>query len=197
MVTQNFYMPGKAAQMLGISEEEVLQLIESGRLRAKYLENAASYMINHTDIVEYMKHAKDFKSIQKALNCRILLIDRDANKRDLIRMELERHPNVQVKVATSERDVKLLTDEFLPDIVVSHLAAALRAADSVSESLRRTKRKNKTYVIFYHDYPSEQVSKDPQIQHQVLNCGADEVVSIHDGVRPLVQAILHKLGMAS
>lgn len=195
MVTQNFYMPAKAAKMLGLTEDQVVDLIQAGKLKAQYRENTASYVIDHNDIVAYLKGVKDFKTIQKTLQHRILLVDRDAQKRDLIRIELEHYPNIQVKVATSERDVRLISSEFLPDIIFVHLAATLRQEDRVGESLREAKRRNRAYVVFYHDYAPEAVNRMPQVQHQVLTSGADEVVSTHSGVRPLVDLVVRHFGL--
>ena len=134
MVTQNFYLPGKAAKMLEISEEEVVQLIQEGKIRAEFLHNVASYMISHKDIMAYLQKTKNYKTMKKVTVHRVLLIDRDPDFQDLIRMELERRASVQVKIATSERDVGILVEEFVPDLILIHLAATQRATGFSSSS---------------------------------------------------------------
>lgn len=187
-------MPGKAAQMLGITEEEVLELIKAGRLKANYLHNVASYMISHNDIVQYLKKTKNFKTIAKVLTHRVLLIDRDPDFQDLIQMELERGGKVQVKIATSDRDVGILINEFVPDLILCHLAATLRQADRVGDNLKRAKEQKKTYLIIYHNYAPDVCGKNAQIQEQIWKAGADEVVSISAGARALLLAVGKRLG---
>jgi hypothetical protein len=194
MVTENYYMPGQAAKMLGITEDEVLHLIQDGKLRAEYRDNIGSYMIPHSEILQRVRQSKNLGALQKMVGQRILLCDRDQNLQSLIKMEVGRKPGVSVRVATSERDMAILIDEFLPDLILMHVAAAMRARDRVQECLKKAKGKSNSYIILYSD-SAPQVAKDNKpMQEAIKAIGPDEVVSIYAGTRPLMLAISKRLG---
>jgi len=131
MVTQSFYTPVQAAQVLGCTEQEVVDYIKSGQLNGQYMANIANYVITHNDLLAFLKATKDFKTIQKILTRRIILVDRDPKVQDIVRMELGRQ-GFEVRVATTEREVAFLADEIQPDVICVHAAATTRGKGPAS-----------------------------------------------------------------
>jgi CheY-like chemotaxis protein len=193
MVTQSFYTPVQAAQVLGCSEQEVVDYIKSGQLNGQYMANIANYVITHNDLLAFLKATKDFKTIQKILTRRIILVDRDPKVQDIVRMELGRQ-GFEVRVATTEREVAFLADEIQPDVICVHAAATTRGKDPVGPSLERARRVHKTYVILYHNY-APHFASTPEVAAQLQAVPADLIVSTDRGVTPLVEAVRARFGL--
>src|SRR2546427_379452 len=74
MTTQSFYTPDKAAEVLGCKAEAVLAYIKSGQLKASFMSNIANYVITHNDLMAFLKATRDFKTMQKMLTRRIIIV---------------------------------------------------------------------------------------------------------------------------
>jgi hypothetical protein len=193
MVTQSFYTPPQAAQVLGCQEAEVLDFIKTGQLKAQYMANIANYVITHNDLLAFLKATRDFKTIQKMFTRRVILVDRDPNVQDIMRMELGRQ-GFEVRVATTEREVAFLTDELQPDVICVHAGATTREKDPVRASLDRARKVYRTFIILYHNF-APNFAGSPEVAAQLKNVNADIIVATDRGVSPLVEAVRARFGL--
>jgi hypothetical protein len=193
MVTQSFYTPQTAAQVLGCTEAEVMDHIKGGRLKAAFMSNIANYVITHNDLMSFLKATKDFKTVQKMLTRRIILVDRDPKIQDIMRMELGRQ-GFEVKVATTEREVAFLIDEYQPDVICVHIGATTRGKEPVKGSLERARSQCRSYIILYHNYLSHIVNT-PEFQQQLKEIKADAVVTCDRSSAPLIDAVRVRFGL--
>jgi PleD family two-component response regulator len=193
MTTQSFYTPTKAAEMIGCKESEVMEYIKSGQLKAAFMANIANYVITHNDLMNFLKSTRDFKTMQKMLTRKVIVVDRDPKVQDIMRMELGRQ-GFEVRVATTEREVAFLTDEYQPDVICVHLGATTREKEPVRGSLEKARSAHKTYIIVYHNYASHMAST-PEMAAQIKAVNADVVVQTDRGVTPLVDAVRARFGL--
>ena len=193
MTTQSFYTPNKAAEMIGCREAEVLEYIKSGQLKASFMSNIANYVITHNDLMNFLKSTRDFKTMQKMLTRRVIVVDRDPKVQDIMKMELGRQ-GFEVKVATTEREVAFLTDEYQPDVICVHLGATTREKEPVRSSLDKARKTCKTYIIVYHNYAAHMAGA-PEMSAQIKAVNADIVVQTDRGVTPLVDAVRSRFGL--
>ncbi len=193
MTTQSFYTPPKAAEMLACTEAEIIEYIKSGQLKAAFMANIANYVITHNDLMAFVKVTRNFKTMQKMLTRRIVIIDRDPKVHDIMRMELGRQ-GFEVKVATTEREVAFLSDEYQPDVICVHLGATTREKDPVKGSLEKARAQYKTFIVLYHNYASH-IAAGPEVSAQVRAVNADVVVVLDRGVTPLVDAVRSRFGL--
>ena len=193
MTTQSFYTPTKAAEMIGCKESEVLQYIKSGQLKASFMSNIANYVITHNDLMSFLKSTRDFKTMQKMLTRKVIVVDRDPKVQDIMRMELGRQ-GFEVRVATTEREVTFLTDEYHPDVICVHLGATTREKEPVRASLDKARAAHKTYIVVYHNYAAH-VASSPEMAAQIKAVNADIVVQTDRGVTPLVDAVRSRFGL--
>jgi len=193
MTGQGFYTPQSAAEVLGCTEQEVLDHIKAGRLKATFMSNVANYVIAPTDLMTFLKATRDFKTVHKMLTRRVLLVDRDPRVVDIMRMELGRQ-GCEVKVATTNREISFMANDFMPDVICIHLGAITRPKDPVNEGLERTRRVCKSYIILYHNW-SANVTVTPEVTAQIDAVKADRVVALDRTVTPLVDAVREKLGL--
>jgi hypothetical protein len=193
MTTQSFYTPTKAAEMIGCKESEVLEYIKSGQLKASFMNNIANYVITHNDLMNFLKATRDFKTMQKMLTRKVIVVDRDPKVQDIMRMELGRQ-GFEVRVATTEREVAFLTEEYQPDVICVHLGATTREKEPVRASLDKARSAHKCYIVVYHNYASH-VAASPEMSAQIKAVNADVVVQTDRGVTPLVDAVRSRFGL--
>jgi len=193
MTTQNFYTPAQAAQILVCEEKQVMEHIKSGQLKAAFMSNIATYVITHNDLMSFLKATRDFKTMQKMLTRRVIIVDRDPKVQDIMKMELGKQ-GFEIKVATTEREVNFLTDEYQPDVICVHAGATTREKEPVKASLERARRLCKTYIVLYHNYAAS-FANGPEVQAQIQSVGADVVVVCDRNVTPLVDAVRARFGL--
>jgi hypothetical protein len=193
MTTQSFYTPNKAAEMIGCREAEVIEYIKSGQLKASFMNNIANYVITHNDLMNFLKATRDFKTMQKMLTRRVVVVDRDPKVQDIMKMELGRQ-GFEVKVATTDREVAFLTEEYLPDVICVHLGATTREKEPVRASLEKARQLCKSYIIVYHNYAAHMASS-PEMAAQIKTVNADIVVQTDRGTTALVDAVRSRFGL--
>lgn len=193
MTQQGFYTPQTAAQVLGCTEQEVLDHIKAGRLKANFLANVADYVIAPNDLMAFLKATRDFKTVHKMLARHVLIVDRDPRVVDILRMELGRQ-GCEVKVATTNREISFMAGDFMPDVICIHLGSTTRAKDPVKEGLERARRLCKSFVILYHNW-SASVTVTPEMAAQIESVKADVVLVLDRSVSPLVEAVRERLGL--
>lgn len=189
----HYYNLRKAAELLQESEEKVRDYIQSGRLKAQFLSNLMDYIITQEDMMKFLKDRKDFTKMKKVLTHRVVLVDRDLKVQDLVKLELGRK-NVQVRVATTDREVQLLLDDFLPDVLAVPFGATTRRTDAIRGAIEKAKAGGR-HVILYHNLLEEAFRKRADVQAAVQELHADAVVNVSRGLSPLVDAIRQALGI--
>jgi len=193
MSTQSFYTPSQAAGVLGCKEEDVLNHIKTGQLKAAFMANIANYVISYNDLMSFIKATKDFKSIQKMVSRRIVIVDRDPKVQDIMKMELGRQ-GFEIKVATTDREVSFLTDEIQPDVICVHAGATTREKEPVKASLARARAVNRTFILLYHNYAAS-IANSPEFQAKIKAINPDQIVVLDRGVTPLVDAVRSRYGL--
>jgi hypothetical protein len=193
MTTQSFYTPNKAAEVLGCTEAEVLEYIKSGQLKGAFMSNIANYVITYNDLMSFLKATKDFKSIQKMMSKRVVVVDRDPKVQDIMKMELGRQ-GFEVRVATTEREVSFLVDEIRPDVICVHAGATTREKEPIRASLERARKACKAFIVLYHNYAAN-ITGSPEFQAKVKAMNPDLVVQLERGVTPLVDAVRARFGL--
>jgi CheY-like chemotaxis protein len=193
MTGPGFYTPQSAAEVIGCTEQEVLDHIKAGRLKGSFLANVADYVIVPNDLMAFLKATRDFKMVHKMLSRHVLLVDRDPRVVDIMRMELGRQ-GCEVKVATTNREISFMAGEFMPDVICIHLGSTTRGKDAVNEGLERARRLCRSHIILYHNW-SANVTVTPEMIAQIESVKADRVVVLDRSVTPLVDAVREKLGL--
>ena len=193
MSTQSFYTPSQAAGVLGCKEEDVLNHIKTGQLKAAFMANIANYVISYADLMVFIKATKDFKSIQKMVSRRIVIVDRDPKVQDIMKMELGRQ-GFDIKIATTEREVSFLVDEVKPDVICVHAGATTREKEPIKASLERARTHCRTYIVLYHNYAAS-IAGSPEFLAKMKAINPDQIVVLERGVTPLVDAVRARYGL--
>jgi len=191
----NFYTVSQVSSITELSEADVLRYIKDGTLRAQFNQGNMSYLVLQDDLLTFLRDQKMNVQIQKIMLHRVLVVDRDTNTTFILKSELERSGKVQVKVATSTRDVELSLDANVPDVMTMHFAVTQRAQDNLEGVLKRCRMTRPTKLVLYHEAPEQMIPTMPDVQKIVTSLQVDAVVSVSRGFRPLVNKIEEILGL--
>jgi hypothetical protein len=191
----NFYTVNQVASIAELSEGDVLKYIKDGSLRAQFNQGNMSYLVLQDDLLSFLREQKLTDQIQKIMLHKVLVVDRDTNTTFILKSELERSGKVQVKVATSTRDIELSLDANVPDIMTMHFAVTQRAQDNLEGVLKRCRMTRPTKLVLYHEAPEQMIPTMPDVQKIVTSLQVDGVVSVSRGFRPLVHKIEEILGL--
>lgn len=193
MSSPGVYTPKTAAEVLKCTEQEVVNHIKAGRLKATFLSNVGDYVIVPGDLMSFLKATQNTRAVRKLSTPRVLVVDRDPRLVDLLRMELGRQ-GCQVRVATTNSEISLRADDFMPDVICIHLGSVTRPKDPIKEGLERARRVSRCFVILYHNW-SAHVTMTPEMGAQIESVRADVVVVLDRSITPLLEAVREKLGL--
>ena len=195
MPATNFYTVSQVSSITELSEANVLRYIKDGSLRAQFNQGNMSYLVLQDDLLTFLRDQKMNAQIQKIMLHRVLVVDRDTNTTFILKSELERSGRVQVKVATSTRDIELSLDANVPDVMTMHFAVTQRSQDNLEGVLKRCRQTRPTKLVLYHEAPEQMIPTMPDVQKIVTSLQVDAVVSVSRGFRPLVNKIEEILGL--
>ena len=195
MPATTFYTVNQVASIAELSESDVLNYIKAGELRASFNQGNMSYLILQDDLLSFLREKRLTNQIQKIMQHKVLVVDRDTNTTFILKSELERGGKVQVKVATSTRDIELSLDSNVPDVMTMHFAVTQRSQDNLEGVLKRCRMTRPTKLVLYHDAPEQMIPTMPDVQKIVTSLQVDAVVSVSRGFRPLVNKIEEILGL--
>lgn len=192
--SQAFYTVEKTATMTGIPKSDIERYISLGEISAAYMDNLGAYIIRLPDLVRFLKKQKKWPLIRKIIGSRILVADRDLKIQEIIRADLNRAGVVEVRVATTEQEIKRDVEDFLPEIIVVPMEAFLRQTDSIGSSILQAKEECQSRIILYFKgmVPPELSDAAKQL---VDSLQADETFSISTGVNVLTSTLRKHLGL--
>lgn len=193
MGSPGVYTPRTAAEILKCTEQEVVDHIKAGHLKATFLSNVGDYVIAPNDLMAFLKATRDTRGVRKLSSPRVLVVDRDPRLVDLLRMELGRQ-GCEVKVATTNSEISLRAADFMPDVICIHLGSVTRPKDPIKEGLERARRVSRCAVVLYHNW-SAHVTMTPEMAAQIEAVRADVVVALDRSIGPLVEAVRERLGL--
>jgi hypothetical protein len=195
MPASNFYTVSQVADIAELPEADVLKYIKDGSLVAQFNQGNMSYLVLQDDLLSFLREHRLNDQIRKIMQLKVLVMDRDTNTTFILKNELERSGKVQVKVATSTRDIELSLDANVPDVMTTHFAVTQRSQDNLEGVLKRCRQTRPTKLVLYHEAPEQMIPTMPDVQKIVTSLQVDAVVSVSRGFRPLVNKIEELLGL--
>ena len=195
MPGQPFYTVKQAAELMEMPEPQVEGFVQQKILAANFIHNIMTYVITREDLVAFMKDRKLWKQLQKVMVSRVLLCDRDQKATFILKNELERGGKCEVRIATSGKDAAMIVDEWMPDLLVMHLAAVQRETDSLAGVLRRAREARPLKIVIYHNQPDALMKDNADVQRIVEYLNVDSLVSVAAGTRALLTTMMEMLGL--
>lgn len=191
--SQTFFTIEKTAQVTGIPIKDIERHIQMGEIVATFMDNLGSHIIKQPDLIRFLKKQKKWLLIRKVIGSRVLVVDRDEGIQDIIKAELTRS-GAEVRVATTENEIKKDIEDFLPEIIAVPIEALQRAVEPLGPSLSRAKEECQSRIVLYYKSPTL-IELRQDVKGLVDSLGAVETLSISSGTGLLVSTLRKQLGL--
>jgi hypothetical protein len=194
MQTPKLLSIDQAAQILGMTPQQVLDLCKKREIVAQFLENTGSWMITQRAVVAYLSRTRQWQAIKKTLTYRALVIDGDSRAQSLIQTAFGRKSPVEVRLCTKPEEVAGAIRTFLPDCVCIRILRPRPDKDPFVESVIQATRERPVKVILFHNIPTPQLQAMEALNQQIQLLHVEFLINITPGVQPLLEAIKVELG---
>jgi hypothetical protein len=195
MATKRLYRLSEAARAADATEEELLQAIQDGLLRARLQQNTGEYAIDSDELALWVKRTRHADPLRQVKKKKVLLLGEDLSFAGTLKLELARNDRVDVRFASWGQDGILLVSHYDPDLYVVDLSRSLAAPDVVLAAVVSRRSQTGATVIATCQEPEEALGAHPLITSRLGSLSPEAFVSRAGGMRPLLVAVFAALGL--
>lgn len=185
----------QAAQLLGKTPQEVIDLCKKREIIAQYLENTGSWMMTQRAVVAYLSRTRQWHAIRKSLTHRALIVDPDTRVHSMVGGALGRRSGIELRLCTQPQEVAAAIKTFLPDCVCVRIVRKTMEKDPLLEAVVDATRDRPSKAILYHNLPVAQLQEMTHLNEQIQKLNVEFLINITPGIQPLIEAIRVELGV--
>lgn len=185
----------QAAQILGMTPQQVAELCKKREIVAQFLENTGSWMLTQRAVVAYLSRTRQWQAIRKTITYRALVIDGDSRAQSLISTAFGRKSPVEVRLCTKPEEVAGAIKAFLPDCVCIRILRPRPDKDPFVEAVIQATRERPVKVILFHNLPLHLLQQMDVLNQQIQMLHVEFLINITPGIQPLVEAMKVELGI--
>jgi len=185
----------QAAQILGLTPQQVLELCKKREIVAQYLENTGSWMITQRAVVAYLSRTRQWQAIKRTLTCRALMIDGDSRAHSLVQTSFGRKSPVEIRLCTKPEEIAGALKTFLPDCVCIRIVRPRPDKDPFVEAVIQATHDRPVKVILFHNLPAQLLQRMDALNEQIKSLHVEFLINITPGIQPLVEAMKVELGI--
>ena len=118
---KNLFTTGEAAEVCSISQQTIIRCFDAGKLDGFRVPGSRFRRIPRDSLLRFMKEngiPLDNLKNERAGRIKILIVDDDQEIVELMVDVLNRDGRFEVRTATSGYDAGLVTQQFMPDVIV-------------------------------------------------------------------------------
>lgn len=118
---KNLFTTGEAAEICNISQQTIIRCFDSGKLEGFRIPGSRFRRIPRDSLIRFMKEngiPLDNLSNDHPGRIKILIVDDDQEIVELMVDVLNRDGRFEVRTATSGYDAGLVTQQFMPDVII-------------------------------------------------------------------------------
>ncbi len=118
---KNLFTTGQAAEICNISQQTIIRCFDSGKLDGFRVPGSRFRRIPRESLLRFMKEngiPLDHLASERADKIKILIVDDDPEIVELMVDVLNRDGRFEVRTASSGYDAGLVTQQFLPDVMI-------------------------------------------------------------------------------
>jgi excisionase family DNA binding protein len=118
---KNLFTTGEAAEICNISQQTIIRCFDSGKLDGFRVPGSRFRRIPRDSLLRFMKEngiPLDNLSVERPGKIKILIVDDDQEIVELMVDVLNRDGRFEVRTASSGYDAGLVTQQFMPDVIV-------------------------------------------------------------------------------
>lgn len=140
---KNLFTTGEAAEICNISQQTIIRCFDSGKLDGFRVPGSRFRRIPRENLVRFMKEngiPLDNLMVERQGRIKILIVDDDQEIVELMVDVLNRDGRFEVRTATSGYDAGLVTQQFLPDVIILDYMLPDVNGNVVCQTIKRNPR---------------------------------------------------------
>lgn len=184
---KNLFTTGEAAEICNVSQQTIIRCFDSGRLGGFRVPGSRFRRIPRDHLIKFMRENSiplDNLNAQKAGKIKVLIVDDDAEIVELIVDVLSRDGRFEMRTASSGYDAGLLTQQFMPDVIILDYMLPDVNGNIVCQTIKRNPDFENIKIIIVSGVVNQE-----EIQ-TLLNAGAADFLKKPFNIAELVDKIL-------
>ena len=177
------FTTGEAADVCKVSQQTIIRCFDSGRLKGFRVPGSRFRRIPRDALIAFMKDNNIPVDALDSGKTKILVVDDDPEIVELFVDVLERDGRFEVKTASTGYDAGVITQEFLPDLVILDYMLPDINGNVVCQTIRKNPNFEHIKIIIV----SGVVNQDEI--NELLRAGADEFVKKPFNIEKLIERV--------
>jgi excisionase family DNA binding protein len=180
---KSVFTTGEAAEICKVSQQTIIRCFDSGRLKGFRVPGSRFRRIPRDALIAFMKENGIPAENLDSGKSKILVVDDDPEIVELFVDVLHRDGRFEVKTAATGYDAGMITQEFLPDLVILDYMLPDINGNVVCKTIRTKPEFEHTKIIIV----SGVVNQDEI--NELLKSGADDFVKKPFNIEKLIERI--------
>ena len=186
---KDLFTTGEAAEVCKVSQQTIIRCFDAGRLEGFRIPGSKFRRIPRQNLVKFMKENNiPFDSLESGKK-KVLIVDDDAEIVELMADVLVRDGRFDIKTAASGYDAGIMTQQFLPDLILLDYMLPDVNGNVVCETIRKNPEFENIKIIIVSG-----VVKQDEID-QLLKSGAEDFIRKPFNIAELTDKIAAVLQM--
>ena len=177
------YTTGEAAEICKVSQQTIIRCFDSGRLKGFRVPGSRFRRIPRDALIAFMRDNNIPVDALDSGKTRIMVVDDDPEIVELFVDVLERDGRFEVKTASTGYDAGVLTQEFIPDLVILDYMLPDINGNVVCQTIRKNPNFEHIKIIIVSGVVNQDEIND------LLKAGADEFVKKPFNIEKLIERI--------
>jgi len=177
------FTTGEAAEICKVSQQTIIRCFDSGRLKGFRVPGSRFRRIPRDALIAFMKDNNIPVDALDSGKTKILVVDDDPEIVELFVDVLERDGRFEVKTASTGYDAGIITQEFLPDLVILDYMLPDINGNVVCQTIRKNPNFEHIKIIIV----SGVVNQDEI--NELLRAGADEFVKKPFNIEKIIERV--------
>jgi two-component system, OmpR family, response regulator len=182
-VMKTVFTTGEAADICKVSQQTIIRCFDSGRLRGFRVPGSRFRRIPRDALVQFMKENGIPPDALDSGKFKILVVDDDPEIVELFVDVLERDGRFEVKTASTGYDAGILTQEFLPDLLILDYMLPDINGNVVCQTIRKNPNFEHMKIIIVSGVVNQDEIND------LLKSGADDFVKKPFNIEKLIERV--------
>jgi excisionase family DNA binding protein len=180
---KSVFTTGEAAEVCKVSQQTIIRCFDSGRLRGFRVPGSRFRRIPRDALIAFMKDNGIPPDTLDSGKQKVLVVDDDPEIVELFVDVLERDGRFEVKTASTGYDAGILTQEFVPDLVILDYMLPDINGNIVCQTIRKNPNFEHMKIIIVSGVVNQDEIND------LMKAGADDFVKKPFNIEKLIERI--------
>ena len=177
------YTTGEAAEICKVSQQTIIRCFDSGRLKGFRVPGSRFRRIPRDALIAFMRDNNIPVDALDSGKLKVLVVDDDPEIVELFVDVLERDGRFEVKTASTGYDAGVVTQEFLPDLIILDYMLPDINGNVVCQTIRKNPNFEHIKIVIVSGVVNQDEIND------LLKAGADEFVKKPFNIEKIIERI--------